>query len=91
MSKFLVINDYGHGGTDPGATSGKHIEKIYNYDTGKATTEELRRHGVEVIETRKNDETLSITQRCNIAKKYKADYMVSIHHNAGKIPHCLVA
>lgn len=83
MSKVIVL-DYGHGGSDSGAVSGKHIEKVYNYDTGKACKKELERHGVTVYETRKNDEYLSISQRCAIAKKFKnVDYMVSIHHNAG--------
>ena len=84
MSKGVIVLDYGHGGTDSGAVSGKHIEKKYNYDTGKACKKELERHGVTVYETRKNDEYLSISQRCAIAKKFKnVDYMVSIHHNAG--------
>lgn len=84
MSKGVIVLDYGHGGTDSGAVSGKHIEKKYNYDTGKACKKELERHGVTVYETRKNDESLTIAQRCSIAKKYKnVDYMVSIHHNAG--------
>lgn len=83
MSKVIVL-DYGHGGTDSGAVSGKHIEKKYNYDTGKACKKELERHGVTVYETRKNDEYLTLSQRCAIAKKFKnVDYMVSIHHNAG--------
>ncbi len=84
MSKGTVILDYGHGGSDSGAVVGKHIEKVYNLDTGKACKKELERHGVTVYETRKADEYLSISERCAIAKKYKnVDYMVSIHHNAG--------
>lgn len=84
MSKGTVILDYGHGGSDSGAVAGKHIEKVYNLDTGKACKEELEKYGVTVYETRKGDEYLSIAQRCAIAKKYKnVDYMVSIHHNAG--------
>ena len=80
----VIVLDYGHGGSDSGAVSGKHIEKVYNFDTGKACKKELERHGVTVYETRKGDEYLSITQRCTIAKKFKnVDYMLSIHHNAG--------
>lgn len=84
MSKGVVVIDYGHGGSDSGAVVGKHIEKVYNLDTGKACKKELERHGVTVYETRKGDEYLSLSQRCAIAKKYKnVNYMVSIHHNAG--------
>ena len=84
MSKGVVVIDYGHGGSDSGAVVGKHIEKVYNLETGKACKKELERHEVTVYETRKGDEYLSLSQRCSIAKKYKnVDYMVSIHHNAG--------
>ena len=84
MSKGTVILDYGHGGSDSGAVTGKHIEKVYNLDTGKTCKEELEKYGVTVYETRKGDEYLSISQRCAIAKKYKnVDYMISIHHNSG--------
>ena len=84
MSNVIVL-DYGHGGSDSGAVTGKHIEKIYNYDTGKACKLELEKYGVTVYETRKNDEYLTLSQRCSIAKSYKnVDYMVSIHHNSGR-------
>lgn len=85
----VAIMDYGHGGSDPGAVSGKHTEKIYNLETGKAAKEELERNGWIVIETRRGDEYVSLTERCrianNIAKKYPGAYIVfvSIHHNAG--------
>ena len=83
MKEIIIVNDYGHGGSDPGAVSGVHIEKKYNTDSGRACTKELERHGITVIETRKNDETLSLSQRCDIANKYNTSYVISHHHNAG--------
>ena len=78
-----VILDYGHGGTDPGACSGAYKESEWNLDTGKACKKELERHNVVVYETRTANQTLSLTQRANIANQTNAKYLVSIHHNAG--------
>ena len=84
MNKKAIVLDYGHGGSDPGAVCGKHIERNYNLDTGLACAKELRRHGVKVYETRTNNSTtLSLSQRCAIANSKDAYYFVSIHHNAG--------
>lgn len=84
MNKKSVVLDYGHGGSDPGAVSGKHIERNYNLDTGLACAKELRAYGVKVYETRTNNSTtLSLNQRCAIANSKDAYYFVSIHHNAG--------
>ena len=78
-----VILDYGHGGTDPGACSGNYKEAEWNLDTGKACKKELERHNVVVYETRTDNQTLSLTQRANIANQTNAKYLISIHHNAG--------
>ena len=86
-----VILDYGHGGTDPGACSENYKESEWNLDTGKACKKKLERHNVVVYETRTANQTLSLTQRANIANQTNAKYLVSIHHNAGKMSHCLVA
>lgn len=84
MNNKMVVLDYGHGGTDPGACSDGYQEKVWNIETGKAAKEELDRHGVVVYETRVGDQTLSINQRCSIANKSNAKWFVSIHHNGGK-------
>ncbi len=83
MNNNEVVLDFGHGGTDPGACSGSYKEKVWNKETGDACYQELKRHNVKVHLTRKNDETLSISQRCSIANKTNAKWFVSIHHNAG--------
>ncbi len=83
MNNNEVVLDFGHGGTDPGACSGSYKEKVWNKETGDACHQELKRHNVVVHLTRKNDETLSISQRCAIANKTNAKWFVSIHHNAG--------
>lgn len=85
----IAILDYGHGGSDPGAVKGIHVEKIYNLDTGKSVKVDLERNGWLVFETRCGDESVSLNDRCvianEVARKYPGAYIVfvSIHHNAG--------
>lgn len=85
----IAILDYGHGGTEPGACSGPHIEKNYNIDTGKSVKTELEANDWRVFETRSSDVNVSLNERCrianDIAKKYPGAYIIfaSIHHNAG--------
>lgn len=83
LNKKAIVLDYGHGGRDSGAYANGVIEKKANLVTGKACKEELEKYDVTVYETRKEDEYLSIEQRCAIANKTNAAYFCSIHHNAG--------
>ena len=80
MSKILM--DYGHGGTDPGGTGNNLREKDLTLSIGKKTTKILRDHGVEVVETRTTDKTVSLKERTNLANKEKVDALVSLHINA---------
>lgn len=79
----MIINDYGHGGKDPGAVSGNVKEKDYTLDIGKRVNEGLRKQGIKVSETRDKDITLSNTERVNKVKNSKAKYCLSHHINAG--------
>lgn len=77
-----IIFDYGHGGTDSGATLGQRYEKNDNLKLGKDVKKEVERHGVTVDETRKGDETISLNQRSVIANKKEYDFFISFHRNA---------
>lgn len=77
-----IIFDYGHGGTDSGATLGRRYEKNDNLKLGKDVKKEVERHGVQVDETRKGDETLSLNGRSVIANKKNYDFFISFHRNA---------
>ena len=78
----IIIFDYGHGGTDSGATLGNRYEKNDNLKLGKDVKKVVERHVVTVDETRKGDETVSLSQRSVIANRKNYDFFVSFHRNA---------
>ncbi len=81
--QYRVWLDAGHGGTDSGACANGLKEKQLNLVTTLECRNVLSNHGVLVGLTRTGDTTHSIDQRCKLANNWKADYFVSIHHNAG--------
>ena len=76
--------DAGHGGSDPGAAAFGLIEKLINLVMAIACQKELERHGVVVGMTRLTDIYISLEDRCSMANKFLAYYVVSIHNNGGK-------
>lgn len=79
--KYKVCLDAGHGGTDPGATSGKLYEKDINLKVVKAMEEYLKPY-VDVVLTRDIDKTVSLEERVNIANTAKVDLFFSVHCNS---------
>jgi len=99
--KYLVVGSGGHGATTPGKRTpyikslGREIrEHEFNQPTFDFMAEELRRHGVDVIDDAPGDYDAPLASRVNIAnskyKEYIAKYgkdnvkcvYVSIHFNA---------
>lgn len=79
--KYLI--DYGHGGNDPGAIGIDNLkEKDIVREIGKRVKYHLERHQQTVIESRPNDETVSLTERSNKANTNNVDLCISIHCNA---------
>jgi len=78
----IIIFDYGHGGTDSGATLGNRYEKNDNLKLGKDVKKVLEQHGIQVDETRTGDETISLNQRAVIENKKNYDFFISFHRNA---------
>lgn len=78
-----VFLNAGHGGSDPGAVAYGLKEKEINLATALECERILRKHGVEVVQSRNNDETEELYEIVNEAIKSKADLFVSIHANAG--------
>ena len=78
-----VFLDAGHGGTDPGATGFGRIEKNDVYELVEMIGQHLTRSGATVGYSRPHDVLVSLSERCNIANRNKADYFISIHRNAG--------
>ncbi|MCD8213787.1 MAG: N-acetylmuramoyl-L-alanine amidase, partial [Campylobacter sp.] len=79
--KTIVI-DPGHGGTDPGAVSGKMQEKVAVLAVGKKLGEILKKRGYKVFFTRSNDTFINLRTRTKYANDKMADLFVSIHANA---------
>ncbi|MCP3026593.1 N-acetylmuramoyl-L-alanine amidase [Halobacillus sp. A5] len=79
-----IFIDAGHGGSDPGATGNGLREKDLTLDIALKTRDILNNEyeGHSVKLSRTSDETLSLSQRTNMANDWGADYLVSVHINA---------
>jgi len=81
MSKVIVL-DAGHGGTDPGATSGSRYESNDTLMLAQAARKLLIAQGLTVIMTRTSDTYVSLASRTSMANKAGADLFVSLHRNS---------
>ncbi|TCJ05034.1 N-acetylmuramoyl-L-alanine amidase [Cytobacillus praedii] len=82
MKKFFI--DPGHGGTDPGAVGNGLQEKDLTLKISKKIRDLLEGYeNVEVKLSRENDQTLSLKQRTEMANEWGADFLLSVHINAG--------
>lgn len=81
---IVVVIDPGHGGTQPGAEYNGRKEKELTMIVAQQMADELSKYeGVKVYLTHDSaEDTMSIKQRSNLAKKVKADYFFCIHFNA---------
>ena len=86
---WTIAIDPGHGGKDPGAIG--HNLKIYEKNVTLSIAKELKAlldkdpHFRAVL-TRNGDYYISVPQRSEIARKYKANYLVSIHADSSETP-----
>ena len=81
MAKIYI--GVGHGGSDPGAVSGKHKEAAYALDIATACTAELKRHGVNVMQSRTSDVTEPSSAKIKECNTFAPDYAADFHLNAG--------
>lgn len=82
MVKIFI--DPGHGGNDPGAVGNGLKEKDLTLKIAKKIRDKLQQYqNVQVKLSREGDQTLSLKQRTDMANAWKADYLISIHINAG--------
>lgn len=80
----VLVLDAGHGGHDSGAIGYGLKEKSIALDIVKGIKIGLEKYwNIDVILTRKNDTYLTLEQRVQIEKKFKANMFVSVHLNAG--------
>ena len=82
----MVIVDAGHGGSDPGASSGDIIEKDYTLKISNYMYNRFKDLGIPTVITRTGDTTLNPTDRINTIKPNitnSDDIVISNHLNAG--------
>jgi N-acetylmuramoyl-L-alanine amidase len=77
-----VVVDAGHGGYDAGAIYSGTEEKDVTLSMTKYLQDSLSEAKVEVTQTRKDDQFISLEDRVNITRNAKPDVFVSIHCNA---------
>ena len=86
-NKSIIILDPGHGGnidlTDRGATGENLHEADINLDISLILADILEQKGYQVVLTRKNDTTISLQKRVEIANSFKDQnsIFISIHQN----------
>ena len=82
QGKTIVI-DPGHGGYDPGATSGEGApEKTLALQTAQRVSQKLSNAGANVIMTRSNDTYISLAERVQAAERQGADAFISVHYDS---------
>ena len=82
----MIIVDAGHGGTDPGASSGDIIEKDYTLKMAKYIYDRFNDLGIPTVITRTEDVTLNPADRINTIRPNitsSDDIVISNHLNAG--------
>lgn len=82
----MIIVDAGHGGTDPGASSGDIIEKDYTLKMAKYMYDRFNDLGIPAVITRTEDVTLNPADRINTIRPNitsSDDIVISNHLNAG--------
>lgn len=75
----------GHGGSDPGAVSGKYIEKALTLKTAQACRDYLANYDCNIIMARTTDKDCKTADKMAAveAKKAIIDLVLEIHYNAG--------
>lgn len=82
----MVIVDAGHGGSDPGSSSGDIIEKDYTLKISEYMYNRFKELGIPTFITRTSDTTLNPTERINTIRPNitsSNDIVISNHLNAG--------
>ena len=84
--KLIVAIDPGHGGEDPGAIGSRHLQES---DVTLAIAKKLKAQldlmpGISAVLTRSGDYFIPLRQRIEIARRYQADLLISVHCNASR-------
>ena len=77
-----VVIDAGHGGADGGSVWSGLLEKKLCLDVALRLERILASKGLRVVMTRRTDATLELSERAQIANRYRSAIFVSVHFNA---------
>lgn len=77
----IVVLDPGHGGSDSGAASGEDLEKDLVMDIASRAASNLCECSFNVRLTRDKDVVVTLADRVSLARKFAADFLISIHLN----------
>ncbi|PZV07505.1 MAG: N-acetylmuramoyl-L-alanine amidase, partial [Leptolyngbya sp.] len=81
--RVVVAIDPGHGGRDPGAVGINSLQEIQViFPISLRVRELLEAQGVTVVMTRRDNVTLDLQTRADVANRAQANLFVSIHANA---------
>ena len=83
MSKPTIYIAAGHGGSDPGAVSGKYIEKALTLKTALACQNYLRNYECETVMARTTDKSCTVAHKMEEVEKKRPSLVLEIHYNAG--------
>ncbi len=91
VKKTIICLDPGHGGETDGATYTYDeivvYEKDLNLQIALKLEQELQKYeNLEVVMTRREDITVGLKERAQIAANQDANYLISIHNNAAGNP-----
>lgn len=81
-----IFFDKGHGGSDPGAVANGLKEKDLTHRIVEYAMDYLQANytGFAMRTSRTGDQTLTLSQRADMANAWNADVFISVHINAGK-------
>lgn len=82
LKGIKIALDAGHGGREAGVVSGGYAEKDVNLQITKKLSSTLKKRGAKTVLTRKKDVNTGLYKRVDIARKKKADFLISIHQNS---------
>ena len=83
MSKPTIYIAAGHGGSDPGAVSGKYIEKALTLKTALACQNYLKNYECETVMARTTDKSCTVAHKMEEVEKKRPSLVLEIHYNAG--------
>jgi N-acetylmuramoyl-L-alanine amidase len=84
--KLIVAIDPGHGGEDPGAIGHRRLQEA---DVALSIAKKLKAQldlmpGISAVLTRAGDYFIPLRKRIEIARRYQADLLISLHCNASR-------